>query len=105
MRAWTAITIRANWRLLEDFFAPVFEDRFHLLRELVAQRAVDQAMVEGERQVAHRTDGDGVVEHHWNLLDGPDAQNGHLRLVDDRRREHAAEAAKVGNGEGPGLNL
>jgi hypothetical protein len=36
-------------RPLEDFLAPVFQDRLYLLRELIAQRAVDQAMIEGER--------------------------------------------------------
>jgi hypothetical protein len=31
---------------LQNVFGPVFEDGFHLARELVAERAVDQAVIE-----------------------------------------------------------
>lgn len=49
---------------LEDFFGPVFQHRLHLGSELIRQRAVDQAMIEGQRQEAGAADGDGVVHHH-----------------------------------------
>jgi hypothetical protein len=50
-------------RLSENFVAPVFENLFDFLAELVGQGAIDQAMVGGQRQVHHRADGDGVVNN------------------------------------------
>ncbi len=35
----------------------------------------------------------------------PHAQDGHLRLVDDGRRENAAEAAEIGDGERSALHF
>ena len=62
-------------------------------------------MIEGQRQVTHRADGDGVIEHHRNFLDRADAENRYLRLIDHGRGEHAAEAAEVGDGEGSRLHF
>ena len=76
-----------------------------LRHEAVGVGPVHQAVVEGQREVAHGPDGDGVVAHHRPLLDGPDPEDGHLRLVDDRRAEEAAEDAGVRDGEGPALHL
>src|ERR1700687_2794019 len=88
-------TATADW--LQNLFAPVFEDRLHFGGELVGQRAVDQAVIEGQGEVAHRADGDGIVDHHRLLFDAAHAQDGYLRLVDHGRREDAAEAAEVGD--------
>ncbi len=59
--------------------------------ELVGDGAVDHAVVVGHRQVHHRADRDGVVDHHRALLDPADAEDRDLRLVDDRQAEQAAE--------------
>ncbi len=78
---------------------------FHFAGELIAKRAVDQAVIEGEREVALRTDGDGVVNDNGDLLDGADAEDRDLRLIDDRGGEDAAEAAEVGDGERAALDF
>ena len=40
-----------------------------------------------------------------SLLHRADAQDRHLRLIDDGRREHAAEAAEIGDGERSALHF
>src|SRR5580658_3645967 len=48
------------------------------------------------------TDGancDGVIYHYRSLIHSSDAQDGNLRLIDDRRADQAAEAAEIGDGE------
>ncbi len=49
-------------KYLKDFFEPVFEDRLHLIGELIPEGSVDQAVVKSQRQVALRTDGAGVAK-------------------------------------------
>src|ERR1035437_836306 len=83
----------------EDFFRPVFQCLLDLGHELVGQGAVDQAMVEAQREMADAADGDGVVDHYRSLIDGADAHDGDLGLINDRRAHQAAEAAEVGDGE------
>src|SRR5256885_15153851 len=56
----------------------------HVGHELVRDRAVDETMVVAQREVRHRADADGIVDGDRALLDGPDTEDGHLRLVDDR---------------------
>ena len=73
--------------------------------ELVGDRAVDQAVIVAERQVAPQADADHVVDHHRPLLDRADAEDGHLRLVDDRQAELGAEVAGVGDGEGAAVDF
>src|SRR5258708_5640460 len=80
---------------LHDLFGPVFQRRFNFRCELVGQRAVDQPVIEGQRQIAHGSNGDRVLNDDRLFFHGADAQDGYLRLVDYRRREHAAETAEV----------
>ena len=49
--------------------------------------------------------GDRVVDHDRALLDLADAEDGHLRLVDDRGAEQRAEHAGVGDRERPAFDL
>ena len=56
--------------------------------------AVDQPVVEAEREVAHRPDRDHVVDDDGALLDRADAENRDLRLADDRQPEERAEDAR-----------
>ena len=67
--------------------------------ELIAGRAVDEPMVVAERQIRHRPNRDRIVDDDRALLDRADAENRHLRLVDDRHAELRAELAGVGDGE------
>ena len=62
-------------------------------------------MVEAQRQVRHRPDGDRVVDDDGPLLDRADAEDRHLRLVDDRHAELRAELARVRDGERPAVHL
>ena len=41
----------------------LFEKAFDLLHELIAGRAVKQAVVECNREVYHRANGNGIVNH------------------------------------------
>src|SRR6185295_9517694 len=68
-------------------------DRPH---ELVGVGAVDQAMVERQREIAGRADAQRVLavlvlDDHGPLLDRADAQDRDLRLGNDRRSEERAE--------------
>src|ERR1035438_2729211 len=83
----------------EDFFRPAFQHLLDLGHELVGQGAVDQRSEEAQREMADAADGDGVVDHYRSLIDGADAHDGDLGLIDDRRAHQAAEAAEVGDGE------
>ena len=67
-------------------------------------RAVDQAVVVGQREVDHRPDRDRVVavrvgDHDRPLHDQADTQDADLRRRDDRRVEQRALAAEVGQRE------
>src|SRR6185295_11947652 len=78
--------------------------------ELVGHRAVDHAMVEGDREVGAGTNGDSVLavrsrENLRPLLDRTDPENRYLRLIDYRRAHQRAENARVGDGERAFLNF
>lgn len=69
-------------------------------------------MVEGQREIDHRADCNRVActasggdDHHGSFLDGSHAQDGALRLVDDRRGEQRAGNAVIGNRERPALDF
>ena len=67
-------------------------------------------MVVGEREVDHRAHRDhlaegGIGDHHGPLDDRAGAQDRDLRLVDDRRVEQGAAAARVGQRERPAGQL
>src|SRR5699024_7475100 len=67
-------------------------------------RAVDQAVIVGQRQVCHRPYGDvvaavGVVGDDRSLHHRTGAENARLRLHDDRRVEQCAVAADIGDRE------
>ena len=62
--------------------------------ELVGDRAVNQPMVEAQRQIRHRADRNRIVDDDRALLDRADAEDRDLRLVDDRHAELGAELAR-----------
>src|SRR4029077_6241022 len=53
---------------LHHRLGPVFQRFFHLVQELVRDGAIHHAMVVAQCYVAHRTDGDGIVDHYRALL-------------------------------------
>src|SRR6266545_3192610 len=88
-------------------FGVPLQESFQRHQELVGCRPVDQAVVEGQRQIAHWPDGDRVYpltrDHDRALLNRADAQDRRLRLVDDRHREQAAADTMIGDCEGATL--
>ena len=62
-------------------------------------------MVEGQAQVHHPADGDGVVEDNGTLLHRLGGQDASLGVVDDRPAEDAAQGAGVVHGERAALHV
>src|SRR2546428_6898963 len=66
-------------------------------------------MIEGQRQDADRADGNEVAVLHldndWPFLHTADAQDGDLRLVDDRRSEETAEYTGIRDRESATLHV
>src|SRR6185437_7821506 len=90
---WNQYLAQKVWgRGLADLFVPVFEVGLEVGHELAGVGAVHDAVIEAEGEVLDGADGDRVgavlVRHHHRLLAQPaDAQDGRLRLVDDRHAE------------------
>src|SRR5581483_12074942 len=81
---------------LPDVLAPVFEVLLHLRHELPCIGPVNDAVIEAERQVDHMADGNGVgtvfARDDGRLLEKASyAEDGALRLIDDRCAELLAE--------------
>jgi hypothetical protein len=81
-------------------------------QEPISGCAVQNSVVEGQRDIDHRADGNrvactasGGVDHHGSFLYRAHAQDGALRLFDDRRGEQRAGNAVVGDGERPALDF
>src|SRR5580700_982622 len=53
---------------LRYLFRPPLDNRFHLRRKLIRQRPIDQAMIEGQRQVRDGPDRNRIVDHHRRFL-------------------------------------
>src|SRR5918994_791792 len=62
--------------------------------------AVEDAVVEGDLEVHHAADGDGVVDDDGAFDYRFCGEDRRLRVVDDGRRDHASERARVIDGEG-----
>src|ERR1700676_894078 len=78
---------------------PVFENRLDLAGELIGERPIEQAMIKRESQGGDGTNPDRVVDHYRFFLHSSQAQDGHLRLIDNRCGEYTAETPEVGDGE------
>src|SRR5690606_32455103 len=65
------------------------------IQEAGGVSAVDDAVVEAQGQRQHAPHHDLPVADHRLLLDLVDAQDGHFGVVDDGRREDAAQGADV----------
>src|SRR5215471_16524935 len=63
---------------------PVLERLFHLRHELVRHGAIDDAVIETERQDGSQPRHDRVVHDDWTPFDGTDPEDRDLWLVDDR---------------------
>lgn len=83
----------------------LFEIVLHLRHEPIRRRPIDNPVVERQAEVPHRPNGDRIVNDDGTFLNGADAQNGDLRLMDDGGAEQAAEPTMVGDRERSALNL
>src|SRR5262245_13309944 len=76
---------------------------------MVGHRAVDDAVIERETQRGDVADGDRVavfgLDHPWPFVNAAQSEDGHLRLVDDRRGGVTAEEPEVGDREGSARDL
>ena len=95
---------------LADVFGPVLEIRLEVGHEFAGVGAVDDAVIEAQREALDGADRDGVVavlvgEDFGFLVEAADAEDRGLRLVDDRRAELLAEDAGVGKREGAAGDL
>src|SRR6185312_4535916 len=86
-------------------------ERFlHVRKVLVGHRAVDDAVIERDREIRARADGDHVLAigagHHFgSFFDRTDTQDCDLGLVDDRRSHERAEHARIGDRERAALHF
>src|SRR5712671_887553 len=86
------------------------ESLLNICEKLFGIRSVDDSVIKTQREVCHLADGNvifavGRGQHLGPLLDLPNAENCHLRLVNDRRAKQAAKNAGVSNGEGAAANF
>src|SRR3984885_12597707 len=66
---------KSGRKALQDGFGPVFEGVFYFVEKLVGDGAVDDAVVVAQGDIAHRADGDGVVDDDRALFDGAEAED------------------------------
>src|ERR1039457_4281772 len=95
---------------LSERFVPVLKVILDDDHELVSNRAVDDTVIVSDRDVTDGSDRDAVValfigNDCRHLVNGADAHNGKLRLIDDRHTELGTEDSGIGDGESTALNI
>ena len=93
-----------------DSLSPVFQRIFDHFQEAVGAFAVQDAVIEDERQVDHGPDGNGIItgsigHHHGAFLHRARAQDAGLGLHDDGRGKERAAGAVIGQGKSAAFNL
>src|SRR5712691_2472571 len=82
----------------------LFQNILYPVKEGIAGDAIDDPMIVGQGQVHHRPDPDFVLAFHLDRYRPLDhlahPENSDLRLVDDRRSEQIAFAARIRHGKG-----
>lgn len=74
-------------------------------QEPISGCAVQNSVVEGQREIDHRADGNRVVNDDRSFLYRAHAQDGALRLVDDWCGEQRAGNGVIGNRERPAFDF
>ncbi len=83
----------------------LFQIVFHFSHELIRRRSIDDPVVERQAEVAHRPNGDRIIDDDGSFLNRADTQDCDLRLMDDRGAEQAAKSTMIRNRERSSLNL
>src|SRR5690606_25580894 len=83
--------------VLQELLQPTQEAGSHI--------TIDQAVINAEGDRQDRPDHNLSIPDHRPFGDGPDPENRHLGIVDDRREELPAERPDIGDGEGAALQL
>src|SRR5438128_15397 len=88
---------------LNQRLRPVLESLFHFVQKLMRDGAVHHSVVIAQRDIAHRADGDGIVDDHGPLFNRAEAENADVRLADDRQSEQSAEHTRIRDRKRPFL--
>src|SRR2546430_2691418 len=86
---------RPSRRTSGALLIPGFERTFDVRHELIGHGAVDDAVIEPEREHARHPRHDGVPVDDGTLFDRADTEDRHLRLIDDRSPKQRAEVSRV----------
>src|ERR1700694_5779612 len=82
------------------------ELRYQRREEFRREGAVDDPMVDGDRDPCAAAGYDLAIDHHRSRLDGAEGHHAALRRIDDRRAGFNWSAgADVGDGDGPTTHL
>ena len=87
-------------RLFHEQRRRMLQQALQLLDELRRVIAVDHAMIEGRRQVHHLAHDDLAALHDGPFDDGVGADDRDFGMIDDRRRDDAAQRAQARDGDG-----
>src|SRR5215211_2314936 len=83
----------------------VFQAPLHCVQEAQGDATIQDAVVEGDLQVHHAPDGDGVVHDDRSFHNGFGREYRRLRVVDDRDGDHGAKSARVVHRERPSRDV
>src|SRR5215211_5857336 len=82
-----------------------FQPPLDRVQEAQGDATIQDAVVEGDLQVHHAADGDGVVHDDRSFHDGFGREYRRLRVVDDRDGDHGAKSARVVHRERPSRDV
>src|SRR6266850_3945095 len=90
--------------ILESSLRKCLDGFLYKGQELVGDGAVDDTMIERDGKISTGADRDRILsicagQNLGPLLDRPDAEDRHLRLIDDRRAHQRPEHSRVRDGE------
>src|SRR5579875_3361396 len=89
-----------------DFGAIALQFCTYRLQKTACSRAIEQAMVEGETEIHHVTDSNGIVlSDHWPLHHRIHTQNAGIGLVNNGHRYDCAEDTGIVHDKGATLHI
>src|SRR3954447_5921382 len=95
----------APWSAPGEEQRGISEQRGNVREELRTQLAVDDAVVERQRELSDLPHGERAVVHPWHVPDGAEAQDRGFPRVEDGGAVVHAEHTDVGDGDGAALHV